>query len=334
LPFRNAFYGSEWSNFNLKEAKNWKKSCHSSISISNLKFTPECFDSLDIFPRTEQYRFNINVDNTPLFSSGKMTELLIQSKATRYLSFKNVASLKTVYEDEFMSVPASRADLFASKRVSVIEKRKMMNFLSKALQEEPSEDVKTFDQFLDRFKLTEKLKSFVKSSIIFSNDDLTVSDGLAKLRKFVTSLGKYSAASAFLYASYGSGELAQAFARMCAVFGGITVLEYPLEEMSVQDNKVTYLKIAVPETEELHQVQCGHMIAEPSNYLDKYHKNTNEDFHQVVIILADEDLKKIIKDEKLALAEDSGPEPDHCIIITAIVDDHHIWGLALGNGFD
>jgi RAB protein geranylgeranyltransferase component A len=230
-----------------------------------------------------------------------------------------------------MSVPASRADLFASKRVSVIEKRNMMNFLSKALQEEPSQDVKTFSQFLDRFKLTEKLKSFVKSSIIFSNDDLSVSDGIAKLRKFVTSLGKYSAASAFLYASYGSGELAQAFARMCAVFGGITVLEYPLEEMTVQDNKVTFLKISVPESSELHKVQCGHMIAEP-NYLDKYHKNTKEDFHQVVIILADEDLKKIIKDEKLALAEDSGPEPDHCII-TAIVDDHHIWGLALGNGF-
>lgn len=180
---------------------------------------------------------------------------------------------------------------------------------------------------MDRFKLTEKLKSFVKSSIIFSNDDLSVSDGIAQLRKFVTSLGKYSAASAFLYASYGSGELAQAFARMCAVFGGITVLEYPLEEMTVQDNKVTLLKISVPESSEFHQVQCGHMIAE-SNYLDKYHKNTNEDFHQVVIILADEDLKKIIKDEKLALAEDSGPEPDHCII-TAIVDDHHIWGLAL-----
>ena len=332
MLFRNTFYGSEWSNFNLKEAKNWKKSCDSSKSISNLKFTPECLESLDMFPRTEQYRFNINVDNTPLFSSGKMTELLIQSKATRYLSFKNVASLKTVYEDEFMSVPASRADLFASKRVSVIEKRKMMNFLSKALQEDPSEDVKTFDQFLDRFKLTEKLKSFVKSSIIFSNDDLSVSDGIAKLRKFVTSLGKYSAASAFLYASYGSGELAQAFARMCAVFGGITVLEYPLEEMTVQDNKVTFLKISVPESSELHQVQCSHMIAEP-NYLDKYLKNTREDFHQVVIILADEDLKKIIKDEKLALAEDSGPEPDHCII-TAIVDDHHIWGLALGIGFN
>lgn len=261
-----------------------------------------------------------------------MTDLLIQSKATRYLSFKNVAALKTVYEDEFMSVPASRADLFASKRVSVIEKRKMMNFLTKALQEEPSEEIATFNQFLDRFKLTEKLKSFVKSSIVFSNENLSLSDGVSKLHKFVTSLGKYSAASAFLYASYGSGELAQAFARMCAVFGGITVLEYPLKEMFIEESRVTALTVSLPESSELHKVQCGHVIAEP-NYLEKYHKNIEEHFHQVVIILLDDDLKKIIKDEKLTLAETCGPEPDHCII-TAIVDDHHIWGLALGNGFN
>ncbi|CAG5084943.1 Oidioi.mRNA.OKI2018_I69.PAR.g10776.t1.cds [Oikopleura dioica] len=326
---RNTFYGSEWSNFNMKEAKSWKASCESSKVISNLKFTPsECWDTFEMFLRTEQYRFNINVDNSPLFSTGKMTELLIQSKATRYLSFKNVASLKTVYEDEFMSVPASRADLFASKRVTVIEKRKMMNFLTKSLQEEPSEEISTFDQFLERFKLTEKLKSFVKSSIIFSNtEDLSLYDGLAKLKKFISSLGKYSAASAFLYASYGSGELAQAFARMCAVFGGITVLEYPLKEIFLEDDLVTSLSISVPESSTPHKVRCDHMIAEV-NYLESYHNNTEEDFHQVIIILTDDDLKKIIKDEKLALAEDSGPEPDHCII-TAIVDGHHIWGLAL-----
>ena len=48
-----------------------------------------------------------------------------------------------------------------------MEKRKMMNFLTKAVQIEEVENSKTFDEFLDQFKLTPKLKHFILEWFLF-----------------------------------------------------------------------------------------------------------------------------------------------------------------------
>ena len=44
-------------------------------------------------------------------------------------------------------------------------------------------------------------------------------DGLKATKKFLSSLGRFGN-TPFLYSSFGSGELPQAFCRLCAVFGG------------------------------------------------------------------------------------------------------------------
>ena len=49
--------------------------------------------------------------------------------------------------------------------------------------------------------------------------------GIASMRRHFHSIGRYSA-GASLYPIYGMGELPQAFARLCAVHGGIYILRY------------------------------------------------------------------------------------------------------------
>ena len=51
----------------------------------------------------------------------------------RYLEFRNVGGMVTEIAEnkKLIPVPASRAELFCSKHVSLLEKRKMMNFLTK-----------------------------------------------------------------------------------------------------------------------------------------------------------------------------------------------------------
>ena len=49
--------------------------------------------------------------------------------------------------------------------------------------------------------------------------------GIARMRRHFQSIGRYSP-GAFLYPIYGVGELPQAFARLCAVQGGIYILRY------------------------------------------------------------------------------------------------------------
>ena len=59
-----------------------------------------------------------------------MIQLLIQSKAYRYVEFANVQQMVIESEAKFIPVPSSRAELFCTKHVSLLEKRKMMNFIS------------------------------------------------------------------------------------------------------------------------------------------------------------------------------------------------------------
>ena len=58
-----------------------------------------------------------------------MVELLISSDVAKYCEFKCVSRVLTSLDSKLQSVPCSRADVFASKQVSMIEKRQMMKFL-------------------------------------------------------------------------------------------------------------------------------------------------------------------------------------------------------------
>ena len=175
----------------------------------------------------------IFLDNNVLYSRGEMVNLLIQSKAYRYLEFRNVGSMLTSMNSKMIPVPASRSELFQSKHVTLLEKRKMMNFIQKVqllLSEKPQpEDIdekvasdsnenelkklcdtfESFDAFMDSHKLTEKLKYFISTSLCFSNPNVSVVEGLDRLKRFMASLGKYSSSSAFLLPQYGASELTQ-----------------------------------------------------------------------------------------------------------------------------
>ena len=175
----------------------------------------------------------IFLDNNVLYSRGEMVNLLIQSKAYRYLEFRNVGSMLTSMNSKMIPVPASRSELFQSKHVTLLEKRKMMNFIQKVqllLSEKPQpEDTdekvasdanenelkklcdtfESFDAFMDSHKLTEKLKYFISTSLCFSSPNVSVVEGLDRLKRFMASLGKYSSSSAFLLPQYGASELTQ-----------------------------------------------------------------------------------------------------------------------------
>ncbi len=59
-----------------------------------------------------------------------MVELLTQSNCSRYTEFKAVGKVYRLFEGSVEQVPCSRADLFSSQAVSMLEKRRMMKFLS------------------------------------------------------------------------------------------------------------------------------------------------------------------------------------------------------------
>ena len=114
-----------------------------------------------------------NLDLTPrlLYSRGSMVDLLIQSNISRYTEFKSVTRVLTVLNGMLEHVPSSRADVFATRHVSVVEKRILMKYLTFCLNYEENPQVyetyslRAYVEFLKHEKLTDNLIHFVLHSI-------------------------------------------------------------------------------------------------------------------------------------------------------------------------
>ncbi|KAF9943585.1 hypothetical protein BGZ65_000703, partial [Modicella reniformis] len=86
------------------------------------------------------------------------------------------------------------------------------------------------------YGLTGKVLTAVVYAIGFDgNDNATTTEGLKSVKIYLQSLGRYGN-SAYLCPLYGVGtELAQAFCRVSAVYGGIYMLQHELVKHNVDD---------------------------------------------------------------------------------------------------
>ncbi|NXD89482.1 RAE1 geranylgeranyltransferase, partial [Chaetorhynchus papuensis] len=84
----------------------------------------------------EGRRFNIDLVSKLLYSRGLLIDLLIKSNVSRYAEFKNATRVLAFREGKVEQVPCSRADVFNSRQLSMVEKRMLMKFLTFCLDYE------------------------------------------------------------------------------------------------------------------------------------------------------------------------------------------------------
>lgn len=148
-----------------------------------------------------------------------MVELLISSNISRYAEFRCVNRILTWQSDKLETVPCSRADVFATKNVGLIEKRQLMQLLTLCVEYKPESgefkgfEDKTLKQYLESKNLTENLMHYVLYAIAMSNDTTPCMVGVERTQRFLSSLGRYGN-TPFLWPMYGTGELPQCFCRL------------------------------------------------------------------------------------------------------------------------
>lgn len=221
--------------------------------------------------RKEWRKFNLDLSPKLLYCGGSMVELLITSDIAKYCEFKTVSRMLTLIDEKLKKVPCSRADVFSSKDVSMIEKRMMMKFLTFCVDfEKHEEDYKEFmekpyKEYLEHQKLSKNVIHFIQHAISMTNDSTPTPEGLKKTQKFLHSLGRYGN-TAFLWPLYGSGEMPQSFCRMCAVFGGVYCLRTPAASLVVNsDNVCTGVVMTTGK-----QIKCKRLVMENSYAPDSY----------------------------------------------------------------
>ncbi|XP_048719765.1 rab proteins geranylgeranyltransferase component A 1 isoform X2 [Caretta caretta] len=171
----------------------------------------------------EGRRFNIDLISKLLYSQGLLIDLLTKSNVSRYAEFKNVTRILAFQEGRVEQVPCSRADVFNSKQLTMVEKRMLMKFLTFCLdyEQHPEEyqDYKErkFSEYLKTQKLTSNLQHFILHSIsMVSEADSGTIDGLKATKHFLQCLGRYGN-TPFLFPLYGQGEIPQCFCRCKAL---------------------------------------------------------------------------------------------------------------------
>ncbi|XP_076629473.1 rab escort protein [Colletes latitarsis] len=192
--------------------------------------------------RKEYRKFNIDLAPKLLFARGELVELLISSNISRYAEFRSVSRVATFMDGKLTQVPCSRADVFANKTVSLVEKRMLMKLLTSCMvqgADSPEFDGfqdKSFIEYLNTKNLTPIVKHYIVQAIAMATEKTPCRDGVNRTKHFLNSLGRYGN-TPFLWPMYGSGELPQCFCRLCAVFGGVYCLKRQLDGVVIDEDK-------------------------------------------------------------------------------------------------
>ncbi|XP_029375547.1 rab proteins geranylgeranyltransferase component A 1 [Echeneis naucrates] len=210
----------------------------------------------------EGRQFNIDLVSKLMFSRGSLVDLLIKSNVSRYAEFKNVTRILTYRHGNVEQVPCSRADVFASRQLSVVEKRKLMRFLTSCLEETEEQQAyngRPYLEFLCDQQLGDNLEHFLLHSIAMVTEDTPTEVGLASTRHFLRCLGRYGN-TPFLFPVYGLGEIPQCFCRMSAVFGGVYCLRHSVRCLLVdKDNRC---KAVIDSRGQ--RISCSHFVVDSS----------------------------------------------------------------------
>lgn len=221
-----------------------------------------------------------NVDLIPKFlmASGEFVKLLIHTGVTRYLEFKSVEGSYVYKAKKIHKVPANEKEALTSDLMGMMEKTRYRSFLQ-FIQEYNGQDSKTWDGFdantatmkacYEKFGLDPETADFTGHALaLYLNDDYLEKPALEtfqRIKLYSDSLARYGR-SPYLYPLYGLGELPQGFARLSAVYGGTYMLDKPVDEIVMENDKV----VGVRSGSEV--ARCGMVICDPTYAKDRCKK--------------------------------------------------------------
>ncbi|KAG1724804.1 FAD/NAD(P)-binding domain-containing protein [Suillus lakei] len=218
----NPYYGADEASLSLDELAQWvDHHKEDNYSVAHYGEVP---------PHARQYSVSLAPSVIP--SIGPFISSLIASGVSRYGSFKLLGRV-VIYDCGILKdVPQSKDDIFQSKAMSLVEKRRVTRFLMFAAGEfENSKDLHGQENspllgFLQRkFLLSEATARAITYALgycYFISE--TTLPALHRIRAYLKASGRYGSSS-FLVGYYGgSGEIAQGFCRAAAVSGGVYIL--------------------------------------------------------------------------------------------------------------
>ena len=246
----NAMYGGDWAGMTFAQfTAAVEASGGDVVSPPHAAVTREAL--------AKKRGWNIDVSPRGVAAGGFLVDTLVASNTARYLEFKNVDRSLFYRDGAFCDIPSGRSDIFKTKHLAPMEKRRLMQLIQycggadddeAAGDDSPSPTGAASSQaktgpsavpaewrerpaaeFLKtHLKFSERLASLVLHAIIgldggAADDAVTAVEAVARLTTIAASVGKYGPTH-LIYPNYGVGDLSQAFVRVCAIYKGVYIL--------------------------------------------------------------------------------------------------------------
>jgi len=255
---RNSYYGGESASLNLEQLyKKFKK--------PEEKIPEE-------FGRTRDY----NVDLCPKFimSCGNLVKMLLHTKVTRYLEFRSVSGSYVYKDKNIHKVPSTAAEALASGLMGMFQKRYFRNFLT-FVEQFDLEDKKTWDNFdptkqtcralFEKYSCDENTMAFTGHAMALYTDDEFLGkpalEMIQRVKLYAYSVTRYGN-SPYIYPMWGLGGLPEGFSRLSAIYGGVYMLNKPVDEIVYgEDGKVIGVK------SQGEMARCKKLLADPSYFV-------------------------------------------------------------------
>ncbi|KAF8630608.1 hypothetical protein AX15_002835 [Amanita polypyramis BW_CC] len=230
------WYGGDEASLSLDELVQWAEEARESRSQ---RYTNVCVHNA-LSPETshrDSRLYALSLCPSVIPSIGPTIASLIASGVARYGGFRLVDSI-SIYDTSsssssssstpFESVPCRREDVFKSTKLSLIEKRRIMRFLTSAVSESEHQidsDDHLFQFIQTKFGISESTSSAIGYALAFCTSPFDhARPALDRIRRYIRSSGRYGP-SPFLVGQYGgTGEIAQGFCRAAAVHGAVYIL--------------------------------------------------------------------------------------------------------------
>ncbi|RNF13999.1 putative rab-GDP dissociation inhibitor [Trypanosoma conorhini] len=230
---RNPYYGGESASLNLEQLyKKFNKGAPpASLGRSHLY-------NVDLIPKV-------------LMCAGELVEILRSTVIDRYnMEFMLIDNSFVLKDNRIAKVPATATEALTSPLMGFFEKRKaakLFQFMGNYDPKDPSTHKKynlqtmTMAQLYKEFGIGNDTIDFVGHAVaLHTNDDYMqrpALDTVMRCKLYEKSFNMY-ATSPYVYPLYGSGELPQAFSRLCAVYGGTYMLQTPVTKVHFNEQGV------------------------------------------------------------------------------------------------
>jgi len=151
-------------------------------------------------------------------------------------------------------VPSNDMEALKSPLMGLFEKKRLIN-LYKFIDRVELEDKKSWGKIdidkqpmvdvFNKYGLEENSIDFLGHAVALNTSDQYLFEpaieSIKKMQLYLQSAGRYGE-SPFLYPIYGLGGLPEAFSRLCAIHGGTYMLNTNVDEITMEDGKVTGIR--------------------------------------------------------------------------------------------